>query len=97
MEKSIVSTINNRHICSVDKYYRMMAGLSSELTFFNEETLYLRIQTTEMWKKRPGVTARQLAECWRSFNVELSGLKKYVVILDQKSRRNSIVVSGIFY
>ena len=80
-EKIDIKAISQRHIHRIDKLYRMHGGLSSELVSYESGVIELEIRKGKRWPKPPEVTARQLAECWRSSNQELSGAVAFVVHL----------------
>tara|TARA_R110000850_G_scaffold135382_6_gene256588 strand:+ start:598 stop:1065 length:468 start_codon:yes stop_codon:yes gene_type:complete len=75
-----IKAISQRHICSIDKLYRMHGGLSSNLISYDDRVIELEIRTSPKWTKSPEVTARQLAECWKR-NRELSDAVGFVVHL----------------
>ncbi|MBK7438633.1 MAG: hypothetical protein IPI77_18215 [Saprospiraceae bacterium] len=79
MEKELIDIISNRHIRSYDKWYRMCAGLSSNLIDLDDGVLYLTIYKSNVWKKDDIVTARQFATEWKSNNPELKTARKYEV------------------
>ena len=57
--------VAERHIYSIDKLYRMHAGLSSDLISYEDGIIELEIRVTKRWPKSHEVTALQLADCWR--------------------------------
>ena len=79
MEKELIDIISDRHISGYDKWYRMCAGLSSDLIDLDDGVLYLTIYKSNVWKKDDIVTARQFATEWRSYNPELKTARKYEV------------------
>lgn len=79
MNKKLLKKINHKHIHSVDKFYRMYGGLSSSLTDYKDETIYLAIHISPRWNKDASTTAQQLAECWKTCNTELFAAKYYCV------------------
>ena len=78
-EKLDIKAISRRHVNRIDKLYRMHGGLSSELLSYESEVIELEIRKGKRWPKVPKVTARQLADCWKSSNHELSGAVAFVV------------------
>lgn len=81
MEKELIKKIVDFYVCHVDKHYRQFGGLQSELTNYENETIYLKIQTNSRWIKDNKVTARQLAGSWKDFNTELKDAKRYHVTI----------------
>ena len=79
MEKELIDIISDRHISGYDKWYRMCAGLSSNLIDLDDGVLYLTIYKSNVWKKDDIVTARQFATEWKSNNPELKTARKYEV------------------
>tara|TARA_R110002096_G_scaffold233047_8_gene423027 strand:- start:2129 stop:2551 length:423 start_codon:yes stop_codon:yes gene_type:complete len=75
-----IQAISQRHICSIDKLYRMYGGLSSNLISYDNQVIELEIRKSSKWTKTPEVTARQLADCWKR-NRELSDAVAFVVHL----------------
>ena len=71
-EKIDIEAISRRHIYSIDKLYRMHGGLSSDLVSYDSGVIELEIRKGKRWPKPPELKARQLAECWKSSNRELS-------------------------
>lgn len=85
-EEIDIKAVSLSHVQRIDKLYRMHGGLSSELVSYESGVIELEIRKGERWKKTPEVTARQLAECWKSHNRELSGAVAFVVhIYEQKT------------
>jgi hypothetical protein len=86
MEKELRDKIVNHQLHNVDKFYRMFAGLSSMLDDYENETIYLTIHKNSKWPKDNLVTAKQLANSWRNFNIELKNAAKYqVTIIHQET------------
>lgn len=79
-----LAAISRRHIHGIDKLYRMHAGLSSELVSYESEVIELEIRHGARWKKSPEVTARQMADCWRNHNPELSAAVAFLVHIYEK-------------
>ena len=79
LSETTIAGISSKHIHSVDKFYRMFAGLASHLERYEKDIIYLRIENTE--KKLPSnyKTALDLAKCWWIGNKELSHAKGFVV------------------
>ena len=61
-EEIDIHAISQSHVRRIDKFYRMCAGLSSELVSFRSGVIELEIRKSGRWPKSPEVTARQLAE-----------------------------------
>jgi len=88
-----LSEVADRHIYSVDKLYRMHAGISSDLVSYEDEIIELEIRVTERWPKSHEVTALQLANCWRR-NRELDQAKGYLVHIYDIQRPVGLSVSA---
>jgi len=85
-DKIDIKAVSQRHVSSIDKLYRMHGGLSSELISYDSGVIELEIRKGKWWPKTPEVTARQLAECWKSRNRELSDAVAFVVhIYEEKT------------
>lgn len=78
MTPSEIQRLVEFHVRNVDKFYRMFSGLSSELTDYIDQTVYLKIKMNCKWLKSPYVTAVQLVKDW-VHNKELRDAKNYVV------------------
>lgn len=74
-----IHTISQRHVRGIDKFYRMYAGLSSELLSYESGVIELEIRRSARWPKPPEETAAQLAECWRGHNEELADAVAFLV------------------
>jgi hypothetical protein len=79
MDKEVLEKINYEHVRKVDKFYRMFGGLSSSLTDYKHETIYLTIHISSRWNKDASTTAQKLAKCWKESNTELFAAKYYCV------------------
>ena len=82
-EKIDIEAISRRHIYSIDKLYRMHGGLSSDLVSYDSGVIELEIRKGKRWPKPPELKARQLAECWKSSNRELSNAVAFIVHIDE--------------
>ena len=60
-----LSTVSDKHIHGVDKFYRMFAGLSSYLLSYENGIIELEIRFSKRWPKPVEETALQLANSWR--------------------------------
>lgn len=63
-----VEEIGDKHVRSVDKFYRMFSGLSSELTGVKNGILYLEITISPRWNKTIPQTVAQLITSWKTNN-----------------------------
>jgi len=90
-DKIDIAAISNRHICRIDKLYRMYGGLSSKLLSYDDQVIELEIRKSALWSKSPEVTARQLSNDWRRCNAELSGAIAFIVHLYEQH-----VPTGLF-
>ena len=57
----------------------MFSGLRSILTDFNQDTIYLDINTNEKWNKNDHETCLQIAKSWRSYSAKLINAKSYQI------------------
>ena len=95
-EKIDIKTISQRHVRRIDKFYRMCAGLSSELLSYESGVIELEIRKSTRWDKSPRETANQLAECWRSGNPELAGASRFLVhIYERKTDPGFIIPKNL--
>jgi len=79
-----IRAISQRHIHSVDKLYRMCAGVASELISYESGVIELEVRKGKRWTKTPEVTARQFAESWRKGNRELADAVAFLVHIYDK-------------
>lgn len=79
ISKLNVKEITSRHISNVDKFYRMYAGLASNLERYENGILYLRIENTENKLPSNYKTALQISNDWLKMNKELSQAKGFIV------------------
>jgi hypothetical protein len=93
MKKEMLEYVCHRHICSVDKFHRMFAGLSSNLYAFRNGTLYITVHRSKKWRKDPITTAIQLAKSWHH-NPELSMATRFVVTIKSLSEDPGFVFSN---
>lgn len=94
MEKELIKKIVDYHVYHVDKLYRQFGGLQSEMTDYEDETIYLKIQTNSRWGKDNIVTAKQLADSWKTFNKELKDAKRYHVTIFNREIPTGIAVKA---
>ena len=94
MEKELIKKIVDYHVYHVDKLYRQFGGLQSEMTDYEDETIYLKIQTNSRWGKDNIVTAKQLADSWKTFNKELKDAKRYHVTIFNRETPTGIAVQS---
>jgi len=66
-----IETINHDHIYSVDKLYRMNAGISSQLISVKKGIALLEVEIHSGWKKPNEVTAKQFIQSWSNHNPDL--------------------------
>jgi hypothetical protein len=79
MDKQTLSRISDHHIRTRDKFYRMYAGLSSDIDDYADSTIYITIRKNTIWPKDDETTAKQIAGDWRTNSEVLRGAKKYHV------------------
>jgi len=75
-----IETINSFYIRNIDKYFRMFAGLSSRLTRYDEDVIYLEIVNNQTHLLSTYNTAVVFAYKWKNHNPELNDAKGFVVI-----------------
>ena len=80
------------HIRHVDKWYRMCAGLSSDLKRYEDGILYLEIHNTENCLPSDDATALKMARSWVNNNPELQAAKGYVAVFF-KTRFTGFMIS----
>jgi len=89
-----IQAISQSHVRRFDKWYRMCAGLSSDLVSYESGVIELEIRKSARWPKSPLVTARQLAEDWRRANPGLSDAVAFLVhIYEQRTDPGFLVPS----
>lgn len=87
LSKQEVSEINSKHLHSVDKFYRMHAGVGSKLLSVKNDTLTLEIDVNDKWlaKKTLEQTSIQFLKSWKDFNKELQKCNYYIVNIYKSS------------
>ena len=87
LSKQKVSEINSKHLHSVDKFYRMHAGVGSELLSVENDTLVLEINVNDQWltKKTLEQTSQQFLNSWKQNIKELQKCKYYIVLINKSS------------
>lgn len=93
MEKELINKIAHHHTMVADKFYRMFAGLSSDLDDYTDSTIYITIRKNSKWPKDNIVTAKQIAGDWRDFNDELKDAEKYHVTIIDNDTPTGFVLS----
>jgi hypothetical protein len=81
MDKQTLRRISDHHIGTVDKFYRMYAGLSSDIDDYADSTIYITIRKNSIWPKDNETTAKQIAGDWRKYSEALRQAKKYHVAI----------------
>ncbi|GAA4270443.1 hypothetical protein [Hyunsoonleella aestuarii] len=83
LSKQEVSEINSEHLHSVDKLYRMFAGVGSQLLTVKNDTLVLEININDQWltKKTLEQTSIQFLNNWKEHIKELQKCKYYIVYI----------------
>ncbi|MDO8566113.1 MAG: hypothetical protein Q7S04_02950 [Candidatus Moranbacteria bacterium] len=74
-----VKEVASRYISGCDKWYRMYAGIASNLERYESGIMYLRIENTEKTKPSSYETAVEFARKWVGYNAELKDAKGFVV------------------
>lgn len=93
MEKELIKKIAHHHTMVADKFYRMFAGLSSDLDDYTDSTIFITIHKNRRWPKDNIVTAKQIAGDWRDFNDELKDAEKYHVTIIDNDAPTGFVLS----
>jgi hypothetical protein len=72
---------------SVDKLYRMHAGVGSTLLSVENDTMVLEINVNDLWLTRKTLeqTSSQFLNSWKQFNKELQKCKYYIVNIYKSS------------
>lgn len=76
-----IDAINLSHAHRIDKWFRMYAGLSSELMSYESGVIELEIRKSAKWTRSHEATARQFADTWKRSNQELSEAVAFLVHL----------------
>ncbi len=88
MNKKELSEINFSYTKCCGKYYKMFAGLSSELTNIEDETIHLKIKFSPKWTKDPVSTAVQISQSWQSYlkhkNIRLTNYHVTIYFLQKR-------------
>lgn len=79
LSESEVKEVCSRHIRVSDKWYRMCAGLASDLERYENGIIYLKIKNTEKQHVSNYKTALQFVQHWINGNKELRQAKGFVV------------------
>ena len=81
LSKQEVSAINSKHLHTVDKLYRINAGVGSDLLSVKNDTMVLEVNINDQWleKKTLEQTSNQFLTCWKKFNSVLQKSRYYTV------------------
>ena len=93
MDIKTIEEINDHHIRHVDRFYRMFSGLSSRLTGYVGETLFLSVSINARWPKDANTTAKQIANSWTKFNPQLAGARFYDVSIQKMTSETGCVLN----
>jgi hypothetical protein len=93
MTKKEVSAINDYYIRNMDKFWRMYAGVSSQLLFYRDGILYIEIQNSEKNILSTFNTAVAFANRWRDYNDELKNAQGFVVVFKKINRETGFALS----
>lgn len=63
-QHSDLNDLNRRHVSSIDKFYRMCAGAGSEITAFEDPTIYLAITLDDRQKAPFDELVGKIAQSW---------------------------------
>lgn len=92
LSESEVKEISSGHIRGSDKWFRMAAGLASELKKYENGIIYLDIKNTEQRFPSNYETALKLVESWINGNKELTQVKGFVVYLYKTNRSTGFLI-----
>lgn len=84
--------LNERHLRSVDKFFRMFAGAASRITKFHGEIIYLDIQIDDRLKIPLEQITRNIATSWHTES-DLSGATGYVAHIYKSLHPSGFVFS----
>jgi hypothetical protein len=84
--------LNSRHVRSIDKWYRMCTGAGSEITAFEEGTIYLAISVDERQQPPFDEIVGKVARSWLN-EEELKNAFRYVGIIFQTDGRLGALVN----
>lgn len=79
LSDSEIKEISSRYIRGCDKWYRMYAGIASDLERYENGIIHLRIKNTENKFSSNYETAIRFARDWFNGNAELKDAKGFVV------------------
>jgi hypothetical protein len=87
LSKQEVSKINSKHLHSVDKLYRMNAGVGSSLLSVKDDTMVLEVNINDKWLtiKTLEQISIQFLNNWKENIKELQKCKYYVVYVYKTS------------
>lgn len=85
--------LNDRHIRTSDKFFRMFAGAASQITAFEEECICLDIHVDNRLAMPLEKITRNIAASWHR-EPELQSAKSYVAHIYKTERPSGFVVSG---
>jgi hypothetical protein len=84
--------LNRRHVSSTDKWYRMCAGAGSEITGFEDGTIYLSIVVDERQQRPLEEIVGKIARSWLH-NKELKNASQYIAVIFQTDGRLGALVN----
>jgi len=84
--------LNRRHVSSIDKFYRMCAGTGSEITAFEDGTIYLAITVDDRQQAPFDEIAHKIARSWLH-EQELKNASRYVAVIFQTDGRLGALVN----
>ena len=74
-----LKAINGYHVRIIDKWYRMLYGISSKLTNVKDGVASLRININPRWKKSNKETALHFIKNWRNAHEEFKDIDSWNV------------------
>ncbi|MBU0706308.1 hypothetical protein KJ657_03460 [Patescibacteria group bacterium] len=94
MNEAELKALSQEHIRHADKWYRMCAGLSSDLQRYEDGILYLEIHNTERQLPSDYATALKMARSWINGNKELSDAKGFVAVFYKTKSTGFMIGAG---
>jgi hypothetical protein len=85
--------LNSRHVSSINKWYRMFAGAGSEITAFEDGTIYLAIRVDDRQQPPFDEIIGKVARSWLH-EKELKNASRYVAVIFQTDGRLGALVNS---
>jgi hypothetical protein len=85
--------LNKRHVSSIDKWYRMCAGVGSEITAFEHGTMYLAITVNERQQPPFDEIVGKIVQSWMH-EKELKTASEYVAVIYETEGRLGVLINA---